>query len=316
MNLHYLVRDRQGAKCRVPGCGYRISQPALLNPDWTLSPIMINQLRICLLSLSTLASGLMTRQAARAQESPLPIADNSFLIEEAYNQEAGVVQHISTYSRSASNRSDASFLFTFTQEWPIWKQAHQLSYVIPLQRIEAFGGTRTGIGDIAINYRNQLVNTATLALAPRLTVILPTGKEQDALGAGTTGFQATLPLSVYLARTVVAHSNAGITYTPSARNTAGDEANTTAYNLGQSLIWLVRPRLNLMIEMSWNSAQDVIAPDRTDRSESLFISPGVRVAFNFRSGLQIVPGIAVPIGVGPSDGEKLVFAYLSFEHGF
>ena len=27
------------------------------------------------------------------------IADNSFLVEEAYNQEAGVVQHVSTFSR-------------------------------------------------------------------------------------------------------------------------------------------------------------------------------------------------------------------------
>ena len=38
--------------------------------------------------------------AARAAEEPAPIQDNSFLIEEAYNQEAGVVQHIQTFSRA------------------------------------------------------------------------------------------------------------------------------------------------------------------------------------------------------------------------
>ena len=32
------------------------------------------------------------------KETP-PIQDNSFLVEEAYNQERGVVQHISTFSR-------------------------------------------------------------------------------------------------------------------------------------------------------------------------------------------------------------------------
>ena len=32
--------------------------------------------------------------------------------------------------------------------------------------------------------------------------------------------------------------------------------------------------------------------------------------------LQIVPGIAVPIGVGPSRGEKGIFLCLSFEHPF
>ena len=35
-----------------------------------------------------------------------------------------------------------------------------------------------------------------------------------------------------------------------------------------------------------------------------------------QDGLQIVPGIAMPIGVGPSAGEKSVLIYLSFEHPF
>jgi hypothetical protein len=47
-----------------------------------------------------------------------------------------------------------------------------------------------------------------------------------------------------------------------------------------------------------------------------FISPGIRWAYNFPSGLQIVPGIAVPLGVGSSKGEKAIFLYLSFEHPF
>jgi hypothetical protein len=42
----------------------------------------------------------------------------------------------------------------------------------------------------------------------------------------------------------------------------------------------------------------------------------VRAAFNFSSGLQIVPGIAAPLGAGSSSGEKGVFVYLSFEHPF
>lgn len=33
------------------------------------------------------------------QGSSAPIQDNSFLIEEAYNQEFGVVQHINTFTR-------------------------------------------------------------------------------------------------------------------------------------------------------------------------------------------------------------------------
>ena len=31
---------------------------------------------------------------------------------------------------------------------------------------------------------------------------------------------------------------------------------------------------------------------------------------------EIVPGLAVPIGIGPSRGDRQVFFYLSFEHPF
>jgi hypothetical protein len=46
------------------------------------------------------------------------------------------------------------------------------------------------------------------------------------------------------------------------------------------------------------------------------MSPGARWAFNFTNGLQIVPGVAMPVGIGPGAGEKGVFVYLSFEHPF
>jgi hypothetical protein len=42
------------------------------------------------------------------------IQDNSFLVEEAYNQEEGVVQHINTFVR----QHNGDLLYTFTQECP------------------------------------------------------------------------------------------------------------------------------------------------------------------------------------------------------
>ena len=47
------------------------------------------------------------------------IMDNSFLIEEAYNQEEGVVQHINTFMR----QRHGDWLYTFTQEWPIGRHS-------------------------------------------------------------------------------------------------------------------------------------------------------------------------------------------------
>jgi hypothetical protein len=41
----------------------------------------------------------------------------------------------------------------------------------------------------------------------------------------------------------------------------------------------------------------------------------VRWAYDFKSGLQIVPGIALPITVRPSH-ERAVLLYLSFEHPY
>jgi hypothetical protein len=46
------------------------------------------------------------------------------------------------------------------------------------------------------------------------------------------------------------------------------------------------------------------------------VNPGLRYAIDLPSGLQIVPGISMPIGIGPSEGEYGGLFYLSFEHPF
>jgi hypothetical protein len=71
-----------------------------------------------------------------------------------------------------------------------------------------------------------------------------------------------------------------------------------------------------MMETFFLGAQRVVGPGKTEWSNTLFLSPGIRWAYNFKNGLQIVPGVAMPIGVGPSAGEQGVFLYLSFEHPF
>jgi hypothetical protein len=60
----------------------------------------------------------------------------------------------------------------------------------------------------------------------------------------------------------------------------------------------------------------VVGGDLTQVVEEAFLNPGLRYAFDTRGGLQIVPGIAYTIGIGPSSGENGVFVYLSLEHAF
>lgn len=272
-------------------------------------------LALFLMPLMCLAQNPPGQAADSGKTSPRAIQDNSFLVEEAYNQELGVVQHISNFQQ---NWSTHDWFYTFTQEWPVDpRPRHQLSYTIALVRPGASLASG-GLGDIALNYRYQLVGNgdARVAFAPRFSVLLPTGDYHLGRGAGGVGLQVSLPLSVVVTRKLVTHWNLGTTLVPGAKNGLRQKAPTYGYNLGQSFVWLVRPRLNLLLETVWVGSEKVVGPGQTQRSHTLLISPGVRWAYNLAHGLQIVPGIGVPLGVGPSAGERGVFLYLSFEHPF
>jgi hypothetical protein len=266
-------------------------------------------------ALATSAAG----QAARSVSEASSIRDNSFLIEEAYNQERGIVQHINTFARASDG---GSWAYTFTQEWPLGGQRHQVGFTLPVVSVPAADGGGTGIGDFAVNYRFQLAGmvrggaSGAAAFAPRVTVILPTGASRHGTGKGGAGLQVNLPFSMELPAALVTHVNAGATYTARARNSRGDRAATLDYTVGQSLIWHALPLFDLMIEAAWTRTQDVAGPSRTVRRSEVLLAPGVRTAFDLAAGLQIVPGLAFPLGVGPSRGERGVFVYLSFEHPF
>ena len=238
------------------------------------------------------------------------IQDNSFLLEEAYNQEAGVVQHISAFQRV----NDGDWGYSFTQEWPLGGIRHQLSYTVPL---EHSGPAGTGIGDVGVNYRYQLIGhpEARTLFAPRFTLLLPTGSDQAGRGSGTLGFQANLPFTVVPEPRLVFHGNAGVTVTPSARSPSGGKATTFSRNVGASLVWLMRPSLNLLVEAVWLSEESAIGQGVSEREETTLLNPGIRAAFDF-GALQIVPGFAYTIALSPDSAEDGVFLYLSFEHPF
>jgi hypothetical protein len=260
------------------------------------------------------ASCVPAQSQTSSPQTPQGIQDNSFLIEEAYNQDQGVVQHINSFIRAR----DGSWVYTFTQEWPLFGQNNQISYTIPVVKVELLPGVATGIGDIEINYRYQLVGNgeSRVAIAPRFSILLPTGNARQQLGGGGTGLQFSIPVSVVINKSFVTHLNAGGTFTPAAKNALGEKAETASYNLGHSLIWLARPRFNVMLETVWNSVEVVAGANKTERAQTLFISPGIRWAYNFKNGLQIVPGLAFPLGVGPTSGSRSTLLYLSFEHPF
>lgn len=259
-----------------------------------------------------LLSAVLGTAAASGQDTPT-IQDNSFLMEEAYNQEEGIVQHINSFLRTRGG----DWVASFTQEWPVPRQAHQFSYTVLYARVDSDTVSHTGLGDLALNYRYQLAGSGDtkFACAPRLSVLLPTGDQRKDLGSGGVGFQADIAMSTVLSEKVVMHTNIGGTWNPRAKDAAGDTAATLGWNLGQSFIWLARNDLNFLVETIWNEAQAVVGGREVSTSHVLTVSPGVRWAWNRPGGgLQIVPGIAVPIAIGANRTEASIFVYLSFEH--
>ncbi|MFT3745945.1 MAG: hypothetical protein QM785_16870 [Pyrinomonadaceae bacterium] len=237
-----------------------------------------------------------------------PIEDNSFLLEEAYNQEKGVIQYIQTFHRERGG----NFAYSFTNEMPIKKQQHQFSYTINAGK----NGGSTRFGDTYINYRYQMAGLKEedkVAVAPRFSLILPTGSYRQETGNGALGFQFNLPVSVTHSKKFVTHWNAGTTFVPKARSVTGEKANIKAFNLGQSTVFLAKSNFNVLVETVWGYNEKVIARNLTESEYSLLVNPAIRWAWNMKSGLQIVPGIGVPLGVGPSRGERGIFLYLSLE---
>ena len=259
-------------------------------------------------AISILCAVILPMSAATSMAADR-IQDNSFLIEEAYNQEPGVVQHIQTFQFIERG---STWGWSFTQEWPVMSRAHQFSYTVPLSHADS--PARTGLGDALLNYRYQLVDRAPAAVSPRLSLVLPTGSNRRGLGTGAVGYQFNLPMSVELDDVWTAHWNMGFTLTPGHRAAGGGRGDTAGHNFGASAVRTIARKTDLMLESVWNSTEEIDSSGGRSRSDSFYLSPGIRAAMDTSSGLQIVPGLAFPIGLGPSRGTWGVFLYLSLEH--
>ena len=265
-----------------------------------------------------LAFGCVAPLAAQEDDPRLAkgIQDNSFFIEEAYNQEAGVVQHILNgwYSVDRMNGpDDKEFQLVFTQEWPMGSQTNQFSYTAPYSFLGTGGQQDDGVQDAMLNYRLQVFTETAQrpAFAPRFSLILPTGDENQGFGNGTLGYQINLPVSKIVSDRWTVHFNAGTTLFPDVQ-----DHDLVNFNLGASAIFAVSRRFNLMLECVGYFDEDVDDIGRVDRTSSVILSPGVRYAFNFKNDAQMVVGLAAPVGLTSAAPDFGVFLYFSFEHFF
>jgi len=178
------------------------------------------------------------------------------------------------------------------------------------------GNSDSGFGDLLLNYRYQAYfdENSLTAFAPRLSVILPAGKDDFGLGEDTVGAQINLPFSTTFGDRWFLHLNTGMTFLPDAASVNGD--NIEHYTIGGSMIYAFTTDFHALTEVFGGWFEGPGSGGGTSHEFSAIISPGVRKAFNFDGGSQLVAGIAAPIGLNDNAPDYGVFIYLSFEHAF
>ena len=260
--------------------------------------------------------------AQPADKGPIErISDNSFLIEEAYNQDLGVVQHIfnGVWTRGPQQRG---WGFSFTQEWPLFSVEHQLSYTIPSSHLTDGGQRQIGVGDILINYRYQGLEESDThpAFAPRFSLILPTGNRNKGTGNGVVGYQWSFPFSKKVSSLMAVHFNVGLTYLPKTQvpldgGGLSPKRSLVPYYVGGSAIFALTSRVQLMLEWLGNFDQSLNDDGKRVRAFQPTISPGIRAAVIDDEKLQTVIGVGVPIGLNRQTTNKYgVLLYFSVEH--
>jgi DtxR family Mn-dependent transcriptional regulator len=248
-----------------------------------------------------------------AKPEPFKITDNSFLVEEAFNQEKGVVQNI-----FGAMRSQGIWASTFTQEWPAPSQTHQLSYTVAVFN----GDQASGFGDTLINYRYQAAEEGPgrVAFSPRVSLVVPTGNRGKGLGDGTAGLQFNLPMSKQLNDWYV-HVNGGLTWLPRAQGELRRDSarERERYDLvspfvAASAIYRLLPMLNLMLESVVSFDQSPVQGG-TIRATTYTLSPGFRGGWNLGDA-QLITGFALPVSWTERRHDTGAFLYLSYELPF
>jgi DtxR family Mn-dependent transcriptional regulator len=224
---------------------------------------------------------------------PFAILDNSFFVEEAFNQERGIFQNIFGFVRQNGN-----WALSFTQEWPAPTIRHQLSYTVAAQSEES----ETNLGDVYLNYRFQALEEGPgrPAFSPRVSAIV----------GDNWGLQFNLPFSKQV-QDFYFHWNAGLTWRP-----RGENGDLSSPFLAASAIYRVRPMFNLMVEavQTWDAEE--VAPSVVEREGAFVISPGTRFGWNLAPDTQLILGAAIPITRFQGETSAGFFAYCSYELPF
>lgn len=180
------------------------------------------------------------------------ISDNSFLIEEAYNQERGVVQHIvklNNYFAYESEFSGDNLDLSFAQEWPLGGQKWQGAYAVSTDR-----EFEQSWLDLQLRY--QLYSKDGVAAAPYIAFSAAAHKNTS---LEEQRFRVGLPVSMDLSGHTVLHLNGSFeSYGYTKEGIIGFHEPVSwvsfiAYvpAFGASLVQHLSPTYDLMVEFAY-----------------------------------------------------------------
>ena len=206
------------------------------------------------------------------------------------------MQHISTFARPDGG---GAWAYSFTQEWPFRGMRHQLSYTVPVLHDEADGHRprrhRAQLPLPARRARRRL----GLYVAPRATLLLPTGSECSGRGAGGVGFQANLPVSIRRRPPAWRSTPMPAPPDPSAKNPPGARPPRGRQPRRQRDLAAASDRSTSWSSSCGYSTEDSWSPeDGTSGTTSGCSTPASAGPSISPSGLQIVPGVAYTVGSG------------------
>lgn len=265
----------------------------------------------------------------KEDDEPKHIRDNGFFVEEASNQEPGVVQHIFNcvnFWNSMPQERTRDFLYAYTMEIPLGSQKHQFSFTT--QFLTAYekpaGGQASLQGDVAdtfLNYRYQLLaDDDFLWCAPRFSLLVPTGDKRFGSGFGQLGYQVNLPISRY-GENFDFHLNIGGTCIPhvslpQANGVPSPRHDLRGFNIGAAAYWKPRVNLHFFVEAVAFRFENIDDFGFRQGATQVLVNPGVRYAICQLDDVEWVVGLSVPVGLNHDTPDIGVFAYMSVEHSF
>ena len=271
--------------------------------------------------VSLLAAVLLTAASASAQAveadavAPPPsrfgITDNSFFVEEAFNQEPGIFQNIFVLERAGPRGWGARFV----QEWPVSGMRHQLSYSLAFAR----DGGDARFSDVSLDYRLQVWDGrgGRPAFSPRASLLVTRDDGGTVVDESGVGLEVNLPFSRE-SGPLFLHWNGGLHWLPSASTSGllpGEDLSLASPFAAASAIVAVRPMLNLMLEARFDSEQSIAGPGTAERTSVFTVAPGVRGGWNVGDA-QLVLGLALPVARSGGRTDTGALVYFSYEPPF